>query len=123
MLHATILEAGKDYKVVLSKGVLDARKLLQPVERCCHLLEYCVELLEALRVALAVVGGEGVAVIVIGATLQLTRNKREEVGAKRLGGLELNRATLLALLLAIYGGVRHGHPALWRNERQRVRCL
>ena len=61
MLHASILEAGQDDKVILCKGIFDTRVLLEPVERRGHLLEYGVELLEALGVALTVVCREGVA--------------------------------------------------------------
>ena len=63
------------------------------------------------------------ATVIVGAFLKLARNKREEVGAQWLGRHKLYRATILAHLLALHGGVRHSYPILWYAERQRVRRL
>ena len=113
VLHAAILEAGEHDKVILGKGVGDARVLLQPLQRCRHLLEDGVQLRKALGVGLAVVCRKAMVAIIVGAAIELARHKREEVGAQRLCGSENYGVTLHVA----HCGIRHRHPTLRKCQR------
>ena len=118
MLHTAILEARQYDQAILGKGIGDARVLLQPVERRCHLLEYHLQLCHLACIHLTVIGHDGALPIHVLGPLQLAHHEGKQIGAQRFGRLEGDELAPVGHVHRCHLRVRYRLPCLRHLQLQ-----